>query len=343
MPTAADEGRHQPGPAPGWEESWQLDFSSEDGSFGGSLRLGLRPEEGVSWVWCFVVGEGRRLVTVVEQEAPLPRAGALDLRCDGLWTDVVCETPLEHWSVGLEAFGVALDEPGDALRGLRGDRIGVGLDLGWEAAGPAWAAPPGSGYAVPADVHGEVLLGTEAVTFDGWGVWAHDWGPEDWWGPAWRSAHGRFDDGTRWHAPRAGTVPVSGPRPGRSQAEVAVQAGAQGPGAPPVLVAGRSEAALAVDADAEGPEAPPGAGSQAGGAVVVAETAGGHHGMPVEVVAMVDGLEVTLTVAHVSPVPLERPPDRSQVVRALCPTTTSDGRAGTAWYTFKQAGPHTPT
>ena len=203
MPGAADEGRHRPGPEPGWEESWQLDFALADGSLGGSLRLGLRPQEGISWVWCSVVGEGRRLVTVIEQEAPLPRQGALDLRCEGLWTDVVCETPLEHWSVGLEAFGVALDEPGDALTDLRGERIGVGLDLGWEGVAAAVPLGPGSGYAVPADVHGEVLLGAETITFDGWGTWEHAWGPRDWWGGGWRSAHGRFEDGSRWQAPTA--------------------------------------------------------------------------------------------------------------------------------------------
>ena len=35
----------------------------------------------------------------------------------------VCETPNDHWSVNLEAFGVALDDPAEAYRGERGDRI----------------------------------------------------------------------------------------------------------------------------------------------------------------------------------------------------------------------------
>ena len=325
MPTAADEGRHRPGDEAGWEESWQLDFATADGSLGGSFRLALRPGERRSWVWCYLVGEGRRLVTVLEHEAPLPRQGALDLRCEGLWTDVVCETPLEHWSVGLEAFGLALDSPADALEGLRGDRVGVGLDLGWEAVGPPWADRTGTGYAVPADVHGEVLLGPEVITFDGWGAWAHAWGPQAWWGPSWRSAHGRFDDGTRWHAPA-------------HPAELAVGSGAAGPIGPPEPVAGAHPAELAVGSGARGPIQPPERTAELGN-VVVSETATGTHGLPVGARVQVGGSEVALDVVHLSPIPLDGPSGRSTLVRALCRAVTADGRTGTAWYSTKQAGP----
>ena len=157
----------------------------------------------MSAVWVGVVGDGRRLVTVVEQHAPVPRRGALDLRSEALWLDLVCEAPLEHWSVGLEAFGVALDEPGDAFRGLRGDRIGVGLDLGWESSGPASALGNG-GYELACEVHGEVLLGDEVVTFDGWGSRRHTWGVNDWWAGDASVGAGRLDDGRRW----AVSVPV---------------------------------------------------------------------------------------------------------------------------------------
>ena len=332
MPTPADEGRHRPGDEAGWEESWQLDFAGEDGSLAGSFRLALRPEERVSWVWCYLVGEGRRLVTVLEHEAPLPRRGALDLRCEGLWTDLVCETPLEHWSVGLEAFGLALDAPSDALEALRGDRVGVGLDLGWEAAGSPWPDPGGSGYAVPADVHGEVLLGAEVITFDGWGAWAHAWGPQDWWGPAWRSAHGRFDDGTRWCAPAPRAAP----------AEPAAGSGARGPGEPPEPIAIPHQPELAAGSGARGPGEPPEPGWGAASASVVGETTAGRHGLPVGARVVVEGVEVALDVVHVSPIPLDGPEGRSNLVRALCRTTAADGRTGTAWYTTKQAGPDGP-
>jgi hypothetical protein len=203
----ADEGRHRPGPAPGWEERWHLDFATDDGALGGYVHLALLPARGRSRVWASLVGEGRRLVTMVEPDAPLPRAGALDLRCEGLWTDLVCETPLEHWSVGLEAFGVALDDPADAHRGLRGERIGLGFDLEWERSGPVAGTGTGgpSGYLVPCEVHGEVLVGAETIAFEGWGTRSHAWGDDPWAEP-WAVAAGRSGDGERWHA-----VPPDGP------------------------------------------------------------------------------------------------------------------------------------
>lgn len=208
MPSAADEGRHRPGAHPLWEESWHLDFADHAAGFGGFVRLGILANQGVSAVWVGVVGDGRRLVTVVEQHAPVPRAGRLDLRSEALWLDLVCEAPLEHWSVGLEAFGVALDDPGDAFRGLRGDRIGVGLDLGWESSAEAVSRGT-QGYELACEVHGEVLLGDEVVTFDGWGSRRHTWGVNDWWGGAASFGAGRLDDGRRWAV--AVPAPGSGP------------------------------------------------------------------------------------------------------------------------------------
>ena len=209
LPAAGDEGRHPPGGDELWEESWRLDFATAAGDLGGSLRLGLLPAEGRSRVWACVVGDGRRLVTVIEHDAPLPRRASLDLRCEGLWTDVVCEEPLEHWSVGLEAFGVALDDPAEALGGVRGDRVGVGLDLGWETDGPAHGGPGGDRYLVPCVVHGEVLVGSEVVRFDGWGTRHHAWGVQDWWAGSWASGAGRLDDGTRWHVDAGGGAVVA--------------------------------------------------------------------------------------------------------------------------------------
>lgn len=200
FPARGDEGRHRPTDHPWWEEAWDLDFATDDASFGGHVRLGILPNQGVSWVWAAVVGDGRRLVTVVEHEAPIPRPGSLDLRCEGLWADLVCEEPLEHWSVGLEAFGVALDEPVDALRGLRGERIGVGLDLGWVTVGEPSGDPQGDRYHLDCDVAGEVLLGSEVITFDGWGSRHHTWGVrERGEGATTGAGSGRLADGTRWH------------------------------------------------------------------------------------------------------------------------------------------------
>ena len=114
---ATDEGRHAADPAdPRWEESWDFDFTTGAADLGGYFRIALHPGLATTWFWAALVGDGRPLVTVVDNEVALPRGPGLDLRADGLWADAVCETPLDHWTLGMEAFGVALDDPTEAYR-----------------------------------------------------------------------------------------------------------------------------------------------------------------------------------------------------------------------------------
>ncbi len=65
----------------------------------------------------------------------------------------MCETAGEHWSFGLEAFGVRFDDERDAAND-RGERIAVGFDLEWET---------------PDRVIGEILIGRRRLEFDGRG------------------------------------------------------------------------------------------------------------------------------------------------------------------------------
>ncbi len=188
----------------GWEESWDFDFHRADGSLGGYVRLGLWPQQRLSWFWAALVGDDRPLVTVVDHELPLSRPPGLDLRAEGLWTSITCETPLEHWSVGLEAFGVALDDPTEVYRRGRGDPTPLGLDLEWETTGPAVDQPHPEGYYHPCVVHGEVLVGPEVIAFDGWGGCSHSWGDRRWWDATWCTTSGRFDDSSAWHGSAVG-------------------------------------------------------------------------------------------------------------------------------------------
>ncbi len=197
-----DEGRHPPGADPFWEEAWDFDFTSPSGDLGGYLRLALHPRRGVTWFWACLVGRRRPLVTVVDHDVALPRGPGLDLRGEGLWSDPVCETPLEHWTVGLEAFGVALDDPTEAYRSLRGDRTPLGFDLEWETVAGARLLSRTEGYSLSCAVHGEVLVGAETIAFDGWGQRSHAWGRRDWWGAPWGASSGRLGDGTTWSTDR---------------------------------------------------------------------------------------------------------------------------------------------
>jgi hypothetical protein len=176
---AAEEGRHRPGTGRLWAESWYFDFAAADGSLGGYARLALYPNIGQAWYWAALVGTGRRLVMVKDHDLEAPRGRDLEVRGQGIWSAINCETPLDHWSVGLEAFALALDDPLEALRSERGDLIGLGYDLEWEATTPARRLA--DGYSQECRVSGEILVGEEKLEFDGPGRRDHRWGTQDWW------------------------------------------------------------------------------------------------------------------------------------------------------------------
>jgi hypothetical protein len=184
---ARDERRHTPGPERWWCEWWHLDFARDDG-FGGFVRLTLYPNEKRAWYWAYVVTpDAPGPIVVRDHEVALPRGDALEVRADGLWSECTCEVPFDHWTYGLEAFGVRLDDPIDALHGEIGERLPVGFDLEWEVppslpAGLDEAAFPHDWYEQPGTVHGEVLLGRERVELDSLGARSHGWGDEPFYG-----------------------------------------------------------------------------------------------------------------------------------------------------------------
>jgi hypothetical protein len=158
----------------------------------------------------------------------LPRGAALEIRADSLWSELVCETAGEHWSIGLEAFGVRLDDPDDALRGEIGERIALGFDFEWETSGELFRSELG-GVAreeQPGVVHGEVLLGRDRIPLDTVGRFEHAIGGFDsvvtdrhtaaWNDGSWWSLHAGGGDhvGARWeagvaHALDAATVEIA--------------------------------------------------------------------------------------------------------------------------------------
>lgn len=149
-----------------------LDFADERGATAGFVRLAVPApgDGGPAWFWAYVIVPGVGLVVVRDHDVPPPRRGAeeggLEIRADGLWAELTCEVADEHWTFGLEAFGVVLDDPlgapVDAFGGEIGERVAVGYDLEWET---------------PRLVHGEVLVGRARFAVDGGGVLARD---EDW-------------------------------------------------------------------------------------------------------------------------------------------------------------------
>jgi hypothetical protein len=139
---------------------WLLDFVAGDG-IAGFVRLELRESERIAWYWTYLVGvpDVDGVLVVRDHEVLLPNQG-LEIRADGLWAELTCETRLEHWTFGLEAFGVRLDSADEARRagGEIGERLAVGLDIEWEV---------GDGGPPRGTVHGDVLVGRARHEIDG--------------------------------------------------------------------------------------------------------------------------------------------------------------------------------
>ncbi len=221
----SDEGRHDAGPEPWWEESWGLDFVAPDGALGGFVRLALHPNRRRAWCWVYVA-DADGTVVVRDHDVPLPPAHALLARSDGLWCELVCETPMEHWSIGVEAFGVRLDDPLDGVRGERGLRLPVGLDLEWESTGAAQERiAASSGYAQPGLVHGDVLLADDVLAFTGVGLRTHGWGPPRWWTAGWHSLWCMPADARRADVVEGRDLAVTASEDGLPRAAVAARTG----------------------------------------------------------------------------------------------------------------------
>jgi hypothetical protein len=134
-------------------ETWSLEFSDDHGIRGSfSLSVPVGGSRATFSARLMVPDVG--VVVVYDDDVPPPRGTQLVVRTDGLWAELVCETPGEHWSFGLEAFGVRHDDEREAAITDRGERVAVGFDLEWET---------------PDRVFGELLLGRRRDELDGTG------------------------------------------------------------------------------------------------------------------------------------------------------------------------------
>lgn len=211
-PRPEDEQPHEPPPGAagyGWSETWSFDFAAADGALGGWVRVTRFVDR--LWYEAALAGPRRQLLAVLDHDVPL-RSGPLELRTTGLWADHICETPFDHWTVGLEAFALGVDDPLELHGRQMGDRVALGFDLEWETDGPVLdgAGDPGvHAYEVPCRVHGEVLVGPSTIDLEGVGFRQHAWGPIDWWtGGGWHLT-GVVEGDRHWSVEhRAGTTTV---------------------------------------------------------------------------------------------------------------------------------------
>ncbi len=138
--------------------------------------------DGKATFLCAYFQVGELPVVLAEDEIVAP-AQRWELRASGLWADMICEQPFKHWSYGLEAFGLAIDEPDELLGRGYGDRVPLGWELDFESDADRVAGfeqPPGAdvpdGYRQAGLADGLVLLADRSVPIHGPAVRYHWWG-----------------------------------------------------------------------------------------------------------------------------------------------------------------------
>ena len=194
MTVRALERSHQSGPERWWAESWGFTFALPDaelpnpvagrssGWLGGFVEFTVLPRQRKAWFCAGIVGEGRPYVLCRDHDLATPAdANVLEVRGGGLWSHAICETPGEHWTVAMEAFALAFDDPLDAWGTELGDPVGLAFDLEWEGSAKRIASEvtdaPGHGrYATPCEVNGVLQLGDDEWEIAGVGARSHRWG-----------------------------------------------------------------------------------------------------------------------------------------------------------------------
>ncbi|MEM9200232.1 MAG: hypothetical protein AAGC53_01165 [Actinomycetota bacterium] len=168
-----DTDRLDPGhPHDGLDDTIDIEWVDRAQALAGLLRVSVRPSIGSTWFLAVVHQRGEDPVVVLDWELPVV-SHAFEFRAPGIWTDFVCETPVEQWTIGLEAFGLGVDAADILTPEMYGDRTPVGLDLDVEAA----TAPDehDDGFAHDVTVRGEVLVGSDAWEIDAVGVRRRRW------------------------------------------------------------------------------------------------------------------------------------------------------------------------
>ena len=116
-------------------------------------------------------------LVISDNEIVMPDKG-WELRSSGLWADHNCEAPMEHWSYGLEAFALAVDDPEELL----GRALGIRTPLGWELDFESSTAPSfgrETSYAQAGRLHGFIQFAGGDVEIDAEAERSHRWGPTE--------------------------------------------------------------------------------------------------------------------------------------------------------------------
>jgi hypothetical protein len=295
QPAPDDDGAHQPGPEPLWNESWYFDFADPAQGVGGWVRLGLVPNQNVAWINALICGPGLPTVAVVDFHAPLPddfttaESGAARL-------DLKVVEPLHTFSVTVRGTAKAYDDPADLLAGAQGRETELTLDLTWTTTGTPYQYRVTPRYEIPCTVSGTVVADGRDYRLDTVaGQRDHSWGVRDWWSMDWVWQALHLDDGTHLHG-----------------VDLRI------PGAPPLGIG-----------YVQSPDRP-----LVELQSVIARATFADNGLPVTTTLDMapGGLTATIDILGHAPVLLTADDGRiSQFPRAWATVRMSDGRTGTGW------------
>jgi hypothetical protein len=151
-------------------DEWVFAAWTSDATAG--MISGYRIIHGAAWYWAAAVQEGHPMLHLIESGIQL-RSDPLLAKAHGLWAEHICLDPLRQWSIGNEAFAVALSDPADALGHARGVLTPIGCDLEWYATTPpvdiaeTAAGCVHDGFVQDGVMHGLVeVIGLPSLHFD---------------------------------------------------------------------------------------------------------------------------------------------------------------------------------
>jgi hypothetical protein len=132
------------------------------------------PSQRRGWQWSALARAGQPLLHVGEWDVPL-RAAPMVAKASQLWGEWICDAPFEQWTVGMETYAAALDDPGDAVGRAYGTLTPIAWDLEWYAV--ASPEPVEGGYGQQGVIHGLVELREGPLSLTEVPSWRwHRWG-----------------------------------------------------------------------------------------------------------------------------------------------------------------------
>jgi hypothetical protein len=144
-------------PHPGAVDEWVFAAWARDASLG--VVSGHRIHGARAWYWSALVREGRPLLHLAEWDVRV-RADPFVVKAPEMWAEHHCVVPLEQWSIGNEAYFVALDDADEAVGRGYGVPTPTAMDLEWYATSSPDAIE--LGFEQRGVVHGAIELAGEA-------------------------------------------------------------------------------------------------------------------------------------------------------------------------------------